>query len=170
MNRPALSSCHSLLTPFAPYSLCPLEYTFSGGYEKTLLRFQEKGGNSREIPVRHDLEEYLRAYLDAGGIVAENKDWPYFRSHRGRTGQLTHNAMTSKAICELVKRRLKDAGLPNRLSPHSFSAVAVTDLLTQGGPLQDVQYLAGHTEARTAALYDQRQKRVPRNIVGSISR
>ena len=52
--------------------------------------------------------------------------------------------MTSKRICELVKRRLKDAGLPSRLSPHSFRVTAITDLLSQGIPLEDVQYLAGH--------------------------
>ena len=48
---------------------------------------------------------------------------------RRRTKQLTGNPMTSKAICELVKRRLKDAGLPDRLSPHTFRVAAVTDLL-----------------------------------------
>jgi site-specific recombinase XerD len=55
-------------------------------------------------------------------------------------------------ICELVKRRLKDAGLPEWLSPRSFRVAAVTDLLTQGRPLEDVQYLAGHSEPRTTAL------------------
>jgi integrase/recombinase XerD len=29
------------------------------------LRFDEKGGKSREIPVRHDLEGYLLGYRDA---------------------------------------------------------------------------------------------------------
>jgi integrase/recombinase XerD len=134
-----------------------------------VLRFQEKGGKSREIPVRHDLEGFIRAYLDLAGIAEENKDRPLFRSVRRRTGQLTGNAMTSKAICELVKRRLKDAGLPKRLSPHSFRVAAVTDLLTQGVPLEDVQYLAGHSEPRTTALYDRRQKKVTRNIVERIS-
>ena len=47
-------------------------------------------------------------------------------------------------------------GLPERLSPHSFRVAAVTDLLTQGVPLEDVQYLAGHSEPRTTALYDRR--------------
>src|SRR5512135_3713903 len=28
------------------------------------LRFSEKGGKSREIPVRHDLEQFLREYID----------------------------------------------------------------------------------------------------------
>ncbi|WP_074306048.1 tyrosine-type recombinase/integrase [Singulisphaera sp. GP187] len=77
--------------------------------------------------------------------------------------------MTSKSICELVKRRLKVAGLPSRLSPHSFRVAAVTNLLTQRVPLEDVQYLAGHSEPRTTALYVRRQKRVTRNIVERIS-
>ena len=134
-----------------------------------VLRFQEKGGKSREIPVRHDLEGNIRAYLDAAGIAAEAKDRPLFRSTLRRTKQLTDNALTSKAICELVKRRLKDAGLPLRLSPHSFRVTAITDLLTQGVPLEDVQYLAGHAEPRTTGLYDRRQKKVTRNIVERIS-
>jgi hypothetical protein len=46
---------------------------------------------------------------------------------------------------------------------------AVTDLLTQGVPLEDVQYLAGHSEPRMMALYDRRQKRVTRNLVAPIS-
>src|SRR5208283_2307546 len=79
------------------------------------------------------------------------------------------NAMTSKRICEPVKRRLKDAGLPSRLSPRFFRVTAITDLLTQGVPLEDVQYLAGHAEPRTTGLYDRRQKKVTRNIVERIS-
>lgn len=134
-----------------------------------VLRFQEKGGKSREIPVRHDLEGFIRAYLDAAAIASQSKDQPLFRSTLRRTKQLTGNPLTTKSICELVKRRLKDAGLPSRLSPHSFRVTAITDLLTQGVPLEDVQYLAGHAEPRTTGLYDRRQKRVTRNIVERIS-
>ena len=134
-----------------------------------VLRFQEKGGKSREIPVRHDLEAFIWAYLDAADVESEAKDSPLFRASNGRTKRLTGNAMSSKIICELVKRRLKDAGLPSRLSPHSFRVTAITDLLTQGVPLEDVQYLAGHAEPRTTGLYDRRQKKVTRNIVERIS-
>jgi integrase/recombinase XerD len=134
-----------------------------------VLRFAEKGGKSREIPVRHDLEGYIRAYLDAAGIAADAKESPLFRASNGRTKKLTAGPLTSKRICELVKRRLKDAGLPSRLSPHSFRVTAITDLLMQGVPLEDVQYLAGHAEPRTTGLYDRRQKKVTRNIVERIS-
>jgi integrase/recombinase XerD len=134
-----------------------------------VLRFQEKGGKSRGIPVRHDLEGFILAYIEAAGIAGEPKDRPLFRVSNGRTKKLTAGPLTSKRICELVKRRLKDAGLPSRLSPHSFRVTAITDLLTQGVPLEDVQYLAGHAEPRTTGLYDRRQKKVTRSIVERIS-
>jgi site-specific recombinase XerD len=134
-----------------------------------VLRFQEKDGKSREIPVRHDLEGYILAYVDAAGIGGEAKDTPLFQASNGRTRALTGKAMSSKRICELVKRRVKDAGLPDDLSPHSFRVTAITDLLNQGVPLEDVQYLAGHAEPRTTGLYDRRQKQVTRNIVERIS-
>ena len=134
-----------------------------------VLRFQEKGGKSREIPVRHDLEGFILAYVEAAGIAGDGKDTPLFQGSNGRTRKLTGNAMSSKRICELVKRRVKDAGLPEHLSPHSLRVTAITDLLRQGTPLEFVQYLAGHVEPRTTGLYDRRKKQVTRNIVERIS-
>ncbi len=137
--------------------------------EQHVLRFQEKGGKSREIPVRLELQRDILAYLAAAGIAGDAEDRPLFRSTVRKTKQLTGKGVTSKAICELVKRRLKAAGLPERLSPHSFRVTAITDLLAQGVPLEDVQYLAGHSSPRTTGLYDRRKKQVTRNIVERIS-
>ncbi len=36
-------------------------------------------------------------------------------------------------------------------------------------PLEDVQYLAGHSDPRTTLIYDRRKKEVTRNIVERIS-
>ena len=133
-----------------------------------VLRFQEKGGKSREIPVRHDLEGFILAYVEAAGIAGEAKDSPLFRASNGRSRKLAAKPLGTERICELVKRRLKDAGLPSRLSPHSFRVTAITSLLEQGVPMEDVQYLAGHAEPRTTTLYDRRKKQVTRNIVERI--
>jgi len=133
------------------------------------LRFEEKGGKSREIPVRADLQIYILEYLDAGGSRDDPGDTPLFQSATHWTCKLTGRAMTGVDVCRMVKRRLKAAGLPTHLSPHSFRVTTVTDLLTQGVPLEDVQYLAGHADPRTTRLYDRRQKRVTRNIVERIS-
>lgn len=132
------------------------------------LRFEEKGGKSREIPLRHDLQLFVLEYISATGLDTP-RDCPLFRSAQGKTGQLTDRPMTGTDVWRMVKRRLRAAGLPARLSPHSFRVMTVTDLLTQGVPLEDVQYLAGHSDPRTTRLYDRRQKRVSRNTVERIS-
>jgi integrase/recombinase XerD len=103
------------------------------------LRFDEKGGKAREIPVRHDLERFLIAYLDAAGLKDAPKDAPLFRTALRRAKTLTANAMTAGDMGRMVKRRMKDAGLPGRLSPHSFRVATITDLLNQGEPLDDAQ-------------------------------
>lgn len=133
------------------------------------LRFTEKGGKSREIPVRHDLQQFIAEYIAAAKLEYSDKSTPLFRSVIRRTKQLTMNAMTPGDIGRMVKRRLKDAGLPSILSPHSFRAGTITDLLSQGVPLEDVQNLAGHADPRTTRLYDRRQRKVTRNIVERIS-
>ncbi len=129
------------------------------------LRFSEKGGKSREIPVRHDLEPLLREYIDAAKIT----EGPLFRTAFRRTKQLTTKTMSGIDICRMMKRRLKAAGLPGQFSPHSFRVATVTDLLEQNVPLEDVQHLAGHADPRTTRLYDRRRRKVTRNIVERIS-
>ena len=54
-----------------------------------MLRFAEKGGKSREIPVRHDLERFLLQFLDAAGLSQGPPGDPVFRTAAGRTGKLT---------------------------------------------------------------------------------
>ena len=133
------------------------------------LRFHEKGGKVREIPVRHDLLEFLNAYLDVSGLRYSEPSSPLFRTAIRRTKRLTQNCMTADDMARMVKRRLREAGLSERLSPHSFRVTTITDLLEQGVPLEDVQYLAGHADPRTTRLYDRRKRRVTRNIVERIS-
>ncbi len=133
------------------------------------LRFHEKGGKSRLIPVRHDLQLILLSYLDCFDWTTGAGEAPFFRSVAGRSGRITPQPLRNIDICRMVKRRLRDADLPDKLSPHSFRVVTVTDLLSQGVALEDVQYLAGHADPRTTRLYDRRQKHVTRNTVEKIS-
>jgi site-specific recombinase XerD len=135
------------------------------------LRFEEKGGKSRSIPVRHDLERYILEYLAAAVIdPTVDRDRPLFRSAAGRTGLLTPvGGLSNVDVCRIIKRKLATAGLPTHLSPHSFRVATVTDLLTQGVPMEDVAYLAGHADPRTTRLYDRRKKSVTRNVVERIS-
>lgn len=133
------------------------------------LRFSEKGGKSRLIPVRHDLQSYLLEYLATFDWKAAPKDAPLFRSVAGRAGTLTTKPIRNVDICRMMKRRLRDAALPLHLSPHSCRVATVTNLLEENVPLEDVQFLAGHADPRTPRLYDRRQRKVTRNTVEKIS-
>ncbi len=137
--------------------------------EQRSLRFREKGGKVREIPVRHDLDAWLREYLDAAGVVGQDDKLPLFRAADGKRKQLTAAGLRAHSMRQMLKRRLSDAGLPHLFSPHSFRVTVVTDLLKQNVPLEDVQYLAGHSNPRTTQIYDRRRRRVTRNIVERIS-
>lgn len=134
-----------------------------------LLRFSEKGGKSRLIPVRHDLQGFLLEYLALLDDQPSAREAPLFRAAPGRAGLLTDRPVSGIYIWRMMKRRLENAGLPTHYSPHSFRVATITDLLTQGVSLEDVQYLAGHADPRTTRLYDRRQKQVTRNTVERIS-
>ncbi len=134
------------------------------------LHFIDKGGKSREIPVRHDLQSLLRSYVRSAGCrIDDSSDQPLFRTSIRKTRTLSDRPMSAGDIGRMIKRRMKACGLPMRLSPHSFRVATITDLLNQGIPLEDVQQLAGHADPRTTRLYDRRHKSITRNIVERIS-
>jgi site-specific recombinase XerD len=136
--------------------------------DQWLLRFDEKRRRCRDIPVRHDLQQLLRHYIIAANMTAAAKSCPMFLSIPGRANSMSDRAMTGHDIYRMVKRRLRRAGLPDNISPHSFRVAVATDLLEQQIPLADVQYLLGHADSRTTRLYDRREKLVTRNIVERI--
>ena len=75
------------------------------------LQFSEKGGKSREIPVRHDLDEWIVAYLEGAALAEAPKASALFRSGKRRGSPLTDRAMSPLAVQLMLKRRLKAAGL-----------------------------------------------------------
>ena len=126
-------------------------------------------GKVRDIPVREDLDRIPHG-LSGGrrAAVGPGRRAAVPQAHR-KTRSLKATAMTADDMGRMLKRRMADIGLPAPLSPHSFRVGAITDLLTQGVPLEEVQHLAGHADPRTTRLYDRRQKKVMRSVVDRIS-
>ena len=60
-------------------------------------------------------------------------------------------------------------GEKGTFSCHSFRTTTATDLLKHEVPREQVQYLLGHSDARTTDLYNRTDKEVSRNIVERIS-
>ena len=134
------------------------------------LFFREKRGKTREIPIRIKLDRWIADYIDAARIGDDAKQSPLFRlvDRQSPTG-LASKGVRAWTIRNILKRRLKEAGLPETFTPHSFRVMVVTDLLEQGVPMEDVQHLAGHSHPSTTQVYDRRERRVTRNIVERIS-
>lgn len=121
--------------------------------KRSWIRLHEKGGKFHEVPAHHTAEEYLDAYLRATGH-ARQSDTPLFRTAQSRTGRLTELPMSRHDALRMVKRRVKAAGLSNRLSCHSFRATGITCYLLGGGQLEHAMKIAAHSSAKTTKLYD----------------
>ena len=155
---------------------------FQNDGDQYVLLVTEKRGKKRKVPVRHDLQEWILDYVYAAGLSQEPDGWHLFRAAKGKTktlkpyapenpdaGTKVSGAMTSTHIHRMLKRRLKNAGLPTHYSCHSFRVAIATDLFRQGVDGDDVQYLLGHKDRRTTALYNRKEKKVTRNLVERIS-
>jgi site-specific recombinase XerD len=116
--------------------------------KRSMIRFSEKGGKETEIPVHHKLEELLDQYLETSGL-RNRPNAPLFPIALGKTRKLGKRPATRIDAARMLKRRLKDAGLSDAFSPHSFRATGITNFLENGGTLEVAQRIAGHADSRT---------------------
>jgi site-specific recombinase XerD len=117
------------------------------------LRLQEKGGKQHEMPAHHKLEEFLDAYVEAGGIEADRRG-PLFRTATRRGNGLTAGPMSTADVWRMIRRRAKKAGIRTPISCHSFRATGITNYLEHDGTLEKAQQMAAHASPRTTKLYD----------------
>ena len=68
--------------------------------------------------------------------------------------------MRANDVYRMVRRRALQAGLGQRISPHSFRATGITAFLRNGGTLENAQKIAAHRSARTTSLYDRRSDEI----------
>src|SRR6202048_809608 len=105
------------------------------------------------------VEELLDEYLKATGLGNEPGS-PLFPAALGKTGKLSRRPLVRTDAADMLKRRLKQAGLPAHYSPHSFRATGITNFLENDGTLEAAQRIAGHADSRTTKLYDRRGQKV----------
>src|SRR3954453_19554560 len=134
------------------------------------FNFGEKGGRLHQVPARHDLQIQMEIYIRAAGLEARSDKTPLFRTAMKKKRELTDRGLNGNDLLRIVKRRLKAARLPEgAFCCHSFRATTATNLLRQKVAREQVQYLLGHSDARTTDLYNRTEKEVTRNIVERIS-
>ena len=117
------------------------------------VRLHEKGGKRHEMPVHHNLEEYLDAYLTRGRHQEREQKSPLpFHPRTLRGADLAWPQPDD--VFRMIRRRAKEAGLNVAAYCHTFRATGITAYMENGGRLENAQHMAGHESPRTTKLYD----------------
>ena len=128
------------------------DYYESG--KRAWFRLHEKGGKRHEMPAHHNAAQYVDAYLHMAGIRGDKKT-PLFRSvHRYDHSAITENRLHRNDVLAMIKRRAKQAGLPDTTNCHTFRATGITTYLENGGTLDKARSMAAHASTQTTKLYD----------------
>jgi len=116
------------------------------------IRLHEKGGRYHEMPLHHNGEAYLRAYLEVAGIEEERKA-PLFRT-LDRKREISENRLHRNDVLSMIKRRAKQAGVNPDVCCHTFRATGITEYMRNGGTLEKAQQMAAHASSRTTNMYN----------------
>ncbi len=119
--------------------------------ERRRLRLRVEGEN-HELPVHHEAEAYLNAYLEVARL-AVGPSSPLWRSLT-RTRELSERRMSRVDVLRMIKRRSKTSALGDAVSCRTLRASGITAYLLAGGTLERAQAIAGHASIRTTQLYD----------------
>ena len=116
-----------------------------------LVRVLGKGGKERIVPFGAPAAKAIRKYLPTRGAlraahVPREEGEPLFVNRLGER-------LTARSVARVLKRRLRDAGLPSRISPHALRHTFATHLLSAGADLRSIQELLGHASLSTTQRY-----------------
>jgi site-specific recombinase XerD len=116
------------------------------------LALHEKGGKHHQVPVHHKAQEFFDAYLQAAGIEGQ-RGTPLFR-RLDRKRNLVEGRLHPREALAMIKRRARQAGLPDNIGCHTFRATGITAYLQNGGTVERAAQIANHESTRTTQLYN----------------
>ncbi len=125
--------------------LCALNCTLNLSRGEVTVR--GKGEKLRVVFISDSARRAIKEYLEARGDAEEALFISLTKKGRviGR--------ITSRAVERVVDRYAREAGIPKRVTPHSFRHLFATDLLINGADLRSVQELLGHANVSTTQIY-----------------
>lgn len=112
------------------------------------VRVIGKGNRERRVPMGEPARDRLHRYLAGPRAewTAERPTPAVFVSRRG-------HRLGREAVWRIVGRWSRAAGVPERVTPHTFRHSFATHLLEGGADLRVVQALLGHASITTTQLY-----------------
>lgn len=122
-------------------------------YSPAITKIERKRGQWVERQLLPSTERHLDEHLDgraSGPVLVDPK---------------TGTRRTRHQIIDLTRRLARRAKIPNpgTVTPHVLRATAITELLDDGVPVQEVQQWAGHASSKTTQAYWERRNSVQRD-------
>ena len=111
---------------------------FIGG----IVKVMGKGKKERLVPIGERAIASIRAYLDSRKKQA---DTLFLNKSKKR--------ITTRGIRNIVRKYIRNAGIKQGVSPHTFRHSFATHLLNRGADLRSVQELLGHANLSTTQIY-----------------
>lgn len=114
-----------------------------------VIRCMGKGSKERFVPFGKMAHKALSAYLTSGRPqFSKNKrvNKSLFLNHHG-------NRLTRQGIWKILKKRGRDSGIDQEITPHLLRHSFATHLLINGADLRIVQELLGHACISTTQIY-----------------
>lgn len=113
-----------------------------------LVRVLGKGNKERLVPFGRKAAEALGRWLERARPLRARGDEPQAVFLNLRGGRLT-----DRSVRRILDRRLRDAAIHARLSPHALRHSFATHLLGAGADLRSIQELLGHSSLSTTQRY-----------------
>jgi integrase/recombinase XerD len=113
-----------------------------------VLRARGKGSKERLVPVGREAIAAVRAYLQRGRpvLVGLREERHLFVNQRG-------SGLTRQGLYKIVQRHAAEAGLDQKMSPHTLRHTFATHLLAGGCDLRSLQEMLGHADIATTQMY-----------------
>jgi integrase/recombinase XerC len=110
-----------------------------------MVRVVGKGRKERVVLFGQPAQQALAAWLARRRAVRPRTDALFLNARGGR--------LTDRSVRALVARRVAQAALARRCSPHTLRHSFATHLLTRGADLRAIQELLGHASLSTTQRY-----------------
>ncbi len=116
--------------------------------EHGYLRAFGKGSKERIVPLGRQASAALARYLRSGRpeLTGTRDERALFLNQRG-------GPLTRQGLYKIIQGRARDAGLGDRMSPHTLRHSFATHLLSGGCDLRSVQEMLGHADVATTQIY-----------------
>ncbi len=107
-----------------------------------------KGDKERVVPVGRRALHFVERYLDEARwvLLKGRRSEILFLNYRG-------GALSRMGVWKILAKRAREAGIEERVSPHTLRHSFATHLLEGGANLRDVQEMLGHSDLSTTQIY-----------------